>query len=166
MASWPSYVQLNVWGFDIPDYYYGDTDNDGVLLDRLPPNTEVPNYVNMSAPLSPYLSWSILMNDSTLMWTLQPREKASISMVVYGLLVSIPLITATLAVSVITLTFFDIEYNKYGVVESNYLPVFLSQKKPSLSTDLDTELALVDQKFAAHKETTEGAIGQPENKHK
>lgn len=35
MATWPMYVQLNVWGYD--DYYYGDTDGDGIM-DRLPPD--------------------------------------------------------------------------------------------------------------------------------
>lgn len=50
MAAWPSFVQLNVWGINVLDYYYGDTDGDGVL-DRLPPNTESPNYCNMSAPV-------------------------------------------------------------------------------------------------------------------
>lgn len=34
MATWPTYVQLNVFGFD--NYYYGDTDGDGIM-DRLPP---------------------------------------------------------------------------------------------------------------------------------
>ena len=32
MATWPAYVQLNIWGYD--DYYYGDVDNDGVLAPR------------------------------------------------------------------------------------------------------------------------------------
>jgi alpha-1,3-glucan synthase len=35
-SSWPAYVQLNVWGFD--DFYYGDTDGDGVL--NRPPKHE------------------------------------------------------------------------------------------------------------------------------
>ena len=53
MASWPTYVQLSVWGFD--NYYYGDVDGDGVL-DRLPPNTLAENYLNISAPPSPHLA--------------------------------------------------------------------------------------------------------------
>lgn len=36
MARWPTYVQLNVYGYD--DYFYGDTDGDGIM-DRLPPNS-------------------------------------------------------------------------------------------------------------------------------
>ena len=46
MATWPSYVQLNVFGND--DYFYGDTDGDGIM-ERLPPNSAAPNYLNMSA---------------------------------------------------------------------------------------------------------------------
>lgn len=61
MASWPTYVQLNVWGYD--DYYYGDVDNDGVL-DRLPPNTAAPNYLNMSAPPHPHLAWALIVDDA------------------------------------------------------------------------------------------------------
>ncbi|KAF8197459.1 modular protein with glycoside hydrolase family 13 and glycosyltransferase family 5 domains [Pholiota molesta] len=30
MATWPTYVQLNVWGFD--DYFYGDSDGDGAVV--------------------------------------------------------------------------------------------------------------------------------------
>jgi alpha-1,3-glucan synthase len=50
MAQWPSFVQVNIFGFD--DYFYGDIDGDGVM-DRLPPNTVAPNYFNMSVPPQP-----------------------------------------------------------------------------------------------------------------
>ncbi|KAJ4474841.1 modular protein with glycoside hydrolase family 13 and glycosyltransferase family 5 domains [Lentinula aciculospora] len=147
MAAWPTFIELNVWGFGVADYYYGDTDDDGVL-DRLPPNTEAPNYVNMSAPPYPYLSWSILVDDSTMRWTLQPRGRAMISMVVYSLLVSVPLITGTLAVLIFMIVFYGVEHNKYGVgLKSKYLPIFRHQKKP-ISADLNSELALVDSKLA------------------
>ena len=59
MASWPTYVQLNVWGCD--DYYYGDVYNNGVL-DRLPPNTNAPNYLKMSAPPHPHLAWALSLS--------------------------------------------------------------------------------------------------------
>lgn len=166
MAAWPSFVQLNVFGFDVADYYYGDVDDDGVL-DRLPPNTESPNYVNMSAPPYPYLSWSILVDDSTLTWTLEPRGKAVVSIIVYGILVSVPLVTATLAVGIFMLTFYGVDYNKYGVTKSRYFGVFgdLKKKRNNVS-DLDSELALVDKKLAAHEKKTREVIGWPENKHK
>lgn len=50
MAQWPTYFQINV--FDYDNFYYGDTDGDGVL-DRLPPNTVAPNFLNVSAPPAP-----------------------------------------------------------------------------------------------------------------
>ena len=43
MDGWPSSIQLNVFR----DYFYGDTDGDGVL-DRLPPNSLAVNFVNMT----------------------------------------------------------------------------------------------------------------------
>ena len=66
MARWPTSVQLNVFAYD--DFFYGDTDGDGVI-DRIPPNSPgttsnfaqsptkhdsdasnlAPNYLNMSA---------------------------------------------------------------------------------------------------------------------
>ncbi|KAF8825486.1 hypothetical protein HHX47_DHR6000210 [Lentinula edodes] len=167
MAAWPTFVQLNVWGFDVADYYYGDTDGDGVL-DRLPPNTEAPNYVNMSAPPYPYLSWSILVDDTTMRWTLQPRGRSAISMVVYSLLVSVPLITATLAVLIFMIAFYGVEHNKYGVaLKSKYLPVFWDRKAQTV-TDLNSELGLVDEKLnAAHdKKGKHLAIGWPEDTNK
>ncbi|KAG8699976.1 Cell wall alpha-1,3-glucan synthase ags1, partial [Ceratobasidium sp. 394] len=62
MASWPTYVQLNVFGYD--DYFYGDMNGDGIM-DRLPPNSATPNYLNMSAPPKPYLSWALMVDDAT-----------------------------------------------------------------------------------------------------
>jgi len=50
MAQWPTYFQINT--FDFNDFYYGDTDGDGIL-DRLPPNNVAPNYLNVSAPPAP-----------------------------------------------------------------------------------------------------------------
>ena len=47
MGNWPAYVQLNV--FDYNGYFYGDVDSNGVL-NRLPPNSAAPNYINMTAP--------------------------------------------------------------------------------------------------------------------
>lgn len=50
MSRWPASLQLNVFGYD--NFFYGDTDGDGVL-DRLPPNSAAPNYLNLSAPPHP-----------------------------------------------------------------------------------------------------------------
>lgn len=57
MAQWPSIVQVNIFGFD--NFFYGDTDGDGVM-ERLPPNTVAPNYFNMSVPPQPVRDLFIL----------------------------------------------------------------------------------------------------------
>ncbi|KAI9604229.1 hypothetical protein H4Q26_003843 [Puccinia striiformis f. sp. tritici PST-130] len=58
MTNWPNFFQVTP--FDVHDeYYWGDVDGDGAL-DLLPPNTQAPNYLNLSKPLSPYLGWRIM----------------------------------------------------------------------------------------------------------
>ena len=123
MDNWPAYVQLNVFGYD--DYFYGDTDGDGVL-DRLPPNSAAPNYINMTAPPKPYLAWTLIVDDATLSWTLHPRGSSGVGAIMYGLLLSIPIVTGTLAVLIFMWSFYGIKYNQFGVKpakESNYFPI-------------------------------------------
>ncbi|KAF8212206.1 glycoside hydrolase family 13 and glycosyltransferase family 5 protein [Mycena galopus ATCC 62051] len=162
MASWPTYVQLNVWGFD--DYYYGDTDGDGIL-DRLPPNTAAPNYLNMSAPPSPHLAWALLVDDSNMSWSLEPRGESSVGAIVYSLLLAIPLITGTLAVLVFMWSFYGIKHNQFGVkVKShkNYFPILgLGNKSKSDLHDGEH----MSEKLFKHKHNTE-IIGWPEDKNK
>jgi alpha-1,3-glucan synthase len=125
MATWPTYMQLNVFAFD--DYFYGDTDGDGVL-DRLPPNSAAPNYVNISAPPHPFISWNLVVDDATMQWTLEPRGEAAVGAIMYALLLSIPLITGTLAVVIFMWSFYGIKYNKWGLKQNkgshtNYFPI-------------------------------------------
>jgi alpha-1,3-glucan synthase len=115
MAQWPTHIQLNIWGYD--DYYYGDVDGDGVL-DRLPPNTAAPNYLNMSAPPYPHLAWTLTVDDRLMTWTLEARGQSSVGGIVYALLFSIPVVTATLAVVVFRWSFYGIRHNKYGAKPS------------------------------------------------
>lgn len=164
MASWPTYVQLNVFGFD--DFYYGDGDDDGVL-DRLPPNTVAPNYLNMSAPPKPHLAWSLIVDDSTMTWSLKPRGQSSIGATMYGLLLSIPLITATLAVLIFMWSFYGIRYNKYGVKAKNntYFPILGALGVKSKADLHDGSHTPMTEKFFGHKHNTE-IIGWPEDKNK
>ncbi|EJD02308.1 modular protein with glycoside hydrolase family 13 and glycosyltransferase family 5 domains [Fomitiporia mediterranea MF3/22] len=125
MTSWPAFVQLNVYGFD--DYFYGDTDGDGIL-DRLPPNSVAANYVNMSAPPKPHLAWKLVVDDHLMSWTLEPKGESSVAAILYALLLSIPVITGTLAVLIFMWSFYGIKYNKWGLKEnkpshSNYFPI-------------------------------------------
>ena len=98
MSTWPTIVQLNVFGYD--DFYYGDVDGDGVL-DRLPPNTAAPVYCNLSAPPRPHISWTLVVNDADLSWSLEPRGQSAIGAIMYALLLTIPVITGSLAVGCI-----------------------------------------------------------------
>jgi alpha-1,3-glucan synthase len=159
MAAWPTFVQLNVWGYD--DYFYGDTDGDGVL-DRLPPNSVAPNFLNISAPPSPHLSWSLLIDDSTMTWTLQPRGQAVVTAVMYALLLSIPLITGVLAVLIFMWTFYGIRHNQFGPKTKshlNYFPIF------GKSTADLKDSQPISEKIFGHKHNSE-IIGWPEDKNK
>ncbi|KAF9052983.1 modular protein with glycoside hydrolase family 13 and glycosyltransferase family 5 domains [Panaeolus papilionaceus] len=162
MASWPTYMQLNVWGFD--DYYYGDADGDGVL-DRLPPNTVAPNYLNISAPPLPHLSWTLLVDDATMEWSLKPRGQAAVGAIMYALLLAIPIITGTLAVLIFMWSFYGIKHNQYGVKtknHSNYFPIFGGNKS---TTDLNKESVPITEKLFGGKHHTD-IIGWPEDKNK
>ena len=158
MATWPSIIQLNVWAFD--DYFYGDYDGDGVL-DRLPPNSLAPSYLNMSAPPSPHLAWTVLVDDATMTWTLQPRGEAVIGLIMYALLLTIPLLTGILAVFVFMWSFYGIKYNKYGVKtknHTNYFPIFGNKSTSDLAHP-------ITEKIFGTKQNEE-IIGWPEDKNK
>ncbi|KAL1701405.1 glycoside hydrolase family 13 and glycosyltransferase family 5 protein [Schizophyllum commune] len=166
MASWPTYVQLNVWGFD--DFYYGDTDGDGVL-DRLPPNTAAANYLNMSAPPSPHLSWSLLVDDRTMTWTLKPRGHSSVGATCYALLLAIPLATGTLAVLIFMWSFYGIKHNQFGVEpkDKSYLPIIggMFGRGSKNKSDEDAGHHMTEKLFHGVKPNTE-MIGWPEDKNK
>lgn len=112
MAAWPTYVQLNVFGFD--SFFYGDTDGDGVMS-RLPPNSDTPNFLSISAPPSPHLSWTLVLKDQMLQWSLHPAGKTIFGVVMYAFLLSFPFITGTFAVLISMSLFLGIQYNKYGM---------------------------------------------------
>ena len=112
MSFWPSSVQLSVYGYD--DFFLGDTDGDGVL-DRLPPNSLSSNFLNMTAPPKHALGWTLLVNDHTGRWTLQPRGHSWVSLVCWILLIIIPPLTALITAASFRKRFYAIKINKYGV---------------------------------------------------
>ena len=163
MTTWPSFVQLNVFGYD--DFYYGDVDGDGVL-DRLPPNTAAPVYCNISAPPKPHISWTLVVNDADMTWSLQPRGQSAIGAIMYALLLSIPIITGSLAVVVFMWSFYGIKHNKWGVARkehASYFPILGSLGNKSKS-DLK-EPSIMSEKLFGHHKNTE-IIGWPEDKNK
>ncbi|GJJ12099.1 hypothetical protein Clacol_006340 [Clathrus columnatus] len=136
MSVWPTYMQLNVFGFD--NYFYGDTDGDGVL-DRLPPNSDAPNYVNLSAPPHPHLAWALIIDDTTMTWSAQPRGFSVIGAIMYALLLVIPLLTGACAVLVFRWTFYGIRYNKWGIKPKesrNYFTLINHSKKSQKLSDV------------------------------
>ena len=120
MDGWPSSIQLNVYNFD--GYFYGDTNSDGVL-DRLPPNSLAINFVNMSAPPKPHLSWTLIVDDATMSWSIEPRGYQSTSAALYGLLLFIPPVTAIIAAYIFMLSHYGIKYNQFGAISKGYQSV-------------------------------------------
>jgi alpha-1,3-glucan synthase len=162
MHTWPTYVQLNVFGYD--DFYYGDVDGDGVL-ERLPPNTAAPVYCNISAPPHPHVSWTLVVDDSDLTWTLVPRGESAIGAIMYALLLSIPIVTGTLAVVIFMWSFYGIRHNKWGVAKehASYFPILGSLGNKSKS-DLKEPSIMSEKLFGHHKHAE--IIGWPEDKNK
>ncbi|KAJ7582663.1 modular protein with glycoside hydrolase family 13 and glycosyltransferase family 5 domains [Mycena floridula] len=161
MSAWPTYVELNVWGND--DYFYGDTDGDGVL-DRLPPNSAAANFLNMSAPPVPHLAWSLLVDDKTMTWSLKPRGQTSVAATMYALLLTMPLITGSLAVLIFMWSFYGIKHNRFGVkIKSSYFPILGASGNKS-TVDLK-ESVPISEKIFGHKQPT-GIIGWPEDREK
>ncbi|KAN0123743.1 glycosyltransferase [Russula decolorans] len=163
MSTWPTIVQLNVFGYD--DFYYGDVDGDGVL-DRLPPNTAAPVYCNLSAPPRPHISWTLVVNDADLTWSLEPRGQSAIGAIMYALLLTIPVITGSLAVVVFMWSFYGIKHNKWGMPSkehASYFPIIGSFGNKSKS-DLKDPSIMSEKLFGNHKPTE--IVGWPEDKNK
>jgi alpha-1,3-glucan synthase len=173
MATWPSYIQLNVFGYD--DYFYGDTDGDGVM-DRLPPNTAAPNYLNMSAPPKPYLSWALKVDDKTMRWYLEPRGNSAVGAMMYALLLTIPLITAVIAVVIFRWNFYEIKVNKWGMPPkaegTSYFPILGALGLMKANQHHDDKNGGMPGTPVGEKAThgtkayTGPVIGWPENPHK
>ncbi|PCH41828.1 glycosyltransferase family 5 protein [Wolfiporia cocos MD-104 SS10] len=155
---------ISVFGFN--NYFYGDVDGDGVM-DRLPPNTLSPNYLNMSAPPKPHLAWNLVIDDANLTWYLEPVGESPVGAICFALLLAIPFITGALAVAVFMWSFYRIKYNKHGVKpnkdHSNYFPIIghLGNKSKSSLAEAHTPPT---EKMFGHKHHE--IIGWPEDKNK
>jgi alpha-1,3-glucan synthase len=121
-SSWPTVIQLCVFGYD--DYFYGDVDNDGVM-DRLPPTSTAPNYLNISAPPHPHVAWRVVVNDQTGEWRLEPQGDSTVSAVMFALLLIIPPLTAILACLIFRWKFYGIRTNEWGLKpeKTSYFPI-------------------------------------------
>ncbi|KAA1078201.1 Cell wall alpha-1,3-glucan synthase ags1 [Puccinia graminis f. sp. tritici] len=132
MTNWPNFFQVTP--FDVHDeLYYGDVDGDGAL-DLLPPNTQAPNYLNLSKPLSPYLGWRIMVNQTDMTWSALPIGDETVGILIFILLCIIPPVTAVLACWIFRRAFYSIKINKYGFKEKKGFrlnPFLASMKEKS-----------------------------------
>ncbi|KZT42041.1 glycoside hydrolase family 13/glycosyltransferase family 5 protein [Sistotremastrum suecicum HHB10207 ss-3] len=165
MDVWPSSIQLNVFGFD--NYFYGDVDGDGIM-ERLPPNSVSPNYLNLTVPPSPHLAWALIVNDSTLQWSLEPRGDSAVGAIMFALLATIPMITAVLAVLIFRWSFYGIKFNQWGMKpskESHYFPI-MGGTGGSGGKGGEKAGAPMSEKIFGHKAHTGDIIGWPEDVNK
>ena len=128
MSAWPAFIQLNIWSFD--DFFYGDTDGDGII-DRLPPNAQQPNYLNISVPPAPHLAWNVLVNEVSGEWSIEPIGQQNVTTVAFALLAAIPAITAFAAAFIFRYSFYSIKVNKWGMKpkETSYFPIGHKEKE-------------------------------------
>lgn len=127
MTEWPSNFQLNVWGMadnGAPDVgqAFGDVDNDTVL-DRISPVSLQPAVVNITnlGPESPHLAWRILFNDGDMRYYLIPVGNRWVQLVLWILLGTIPVITATLGVWLYVRAFYGVKFNEIGLAEEKHI---------------------------------------------
>ena len=52
---------------------------------KVPPKPLVIHFDNMSAPPKPHLSWTLIVNDVTMAWSIEPRGYRSTGIALYGL---------------------------------------------------------------------------------
>lgn len=69
----------------------------------------------MSAPPRANLGWTFVVNDKTGRWTLVPRGHAWLTIIVFVLLATIPVLTAILTCILFRARFYAVKVNKYGV---------------------------------------------------
>jgi alpha-1,3-glucan synthase len=103
LAEWPQSLQLNEWGIN-PDgkadqtFVFGDIDKDDVL-DRLPPSALVPAAIQLnSSPPTPFLTWKLAVDDTTLAYKVTPTGNRWHQLLVFILMWTIPVLTGSLAI--------------------------------------------------------------------
>jgi alpha-1,3-glucan synthase len=89
----------------------------------------------MSAPPHPYIAWKLVVNDQTGTWRLEPQGQATVSAVMFALLLTIPILTAIIACLVFKWRFYGIRTNEWGVKpeKTSYFPIMDALKKGGLS---------------------------------
>lgn len=126
MSEWPDSLQLNIWGMDAdgqPDetYVFGDVDGD-MVLDRLPPSSLSDVAINFtSPPPSPYLAWTLSLNDGELRYTLIPVGNRWLQLLLFVLFAVVPVTTAFLSIEIYMKGFYSVKFNQIGIKEKGSL---------------------------------------------
>ncbi|KAK4704606.1 hypothetical protein P7C70_g1601, partial [Phenoliferia sp. Uapishka_3] len=161
MMSWPTYVHLQpIKG--LTTYFFGDTDNDGVL-DRLQPTSQAANYVNITAPVSPHLAYTLMIDEATMRWSVIPRGHTFVSILLFFFLALVPPITGLIAVTAYRQAFYTVTYNRVGVKAPRSLPSFFTalsgKSKGTGKSDLSAnEFGVAEKNYGAADEVHEGAV--------
>jgi alpha-1,3-glucan synthase len=75
---------------------------------------QAPNFINISKPDCPYLGWMFRLEDKSGRWTIEPRGNASLSMIIFALLLLMPPTFGLISVYIFGLTFYAVKVNRYG----------------------------------------------------
>ncbi|SMR54883.1 unnamed protein product [Zymoseptoria tritici ST99CH_3D1] len=133
-AEWPSELQFNVWGMN-PDgepdktFVFGDVNRDNVL-DRMVPQSLAAPMINISThPAAPYLAYEVQVDSGSLRYTLVPRGSRIVQMLLFGLLWTLPVISASLAIWAYMGFFYKIKFNATGISKKGVAGFFGNFRK-------------------------------------
>lgn len=125
MVEWsPSgaVAQVNVWGVN-PDgkpdqtFVMGDADGDSVL-DRLPPSSLSAVVLNVTEqPPKPHLGWRFVIHDGSLRFTIHPSGNMWVQLILYILLWTVPVLTASVSCWLYMQGFYGVKFNQLGISE-------------------------------------------------
>jgi alpha-1,3-glucan synthase len=116
----------------------------------------------MSLPPSPFLAWTLHVNDKSGEWSVTPLGHQNVSIILFALLISIPLITAFIAAAIFRYSFYAIKVNKWGIKpakETSYFPIGGDKKEMTMAT---TGAAMAMSEKPSKSATPAKLIGWPE----
>lgn len=126
MTEWKvnvSDIQVNVWGMN-PDqkadlsFVFGDVNNDTVL-ERIAPDLTTGTVLNITQiPPEHYVGYRMEVNDDGYGYKLVPTGRRHNQVILCGLLFSLPVAFATLAIQIYLYSFAVVKFNRIGVEKS------------------------------------------------
>ncbi|KAJ3045031.1 Cell wall alpha-1,3-glucan synthase ags1 [Rhizophlyctis rosea] len=126
MAQFPTEIILDLFGDN--RYQYGDADRDGVL-DRLPPAIAPQmNHIKIKAPPFGYQGWTVVVDDRTHQWRLEPRSPLWGIYFLMAILILLPILTALAATWWYRLAFYALVFNTKGRKHGSDGGTFLASK--------------------------------------